>query len=71
MLPEGREFLSGDQPGTLDIVFASLVSPVILPGKFGAILPKLEELPDEMRGFVVQCQNRRAGRLALATYDLV
>jgi cytochrome P450 len=67
-LPEGQNFLSGDHPGTLDIVFAALVAPVVLPANFGAVLPALEQLPAEMRAFVVKCRSRRAGRLALAAY---
>ncbi len=52
-----RPFLSGQSPGTADVVFASLAAPVILPPQFGAPVPAVEELPEDSTG--VSGQERR------------
>jgi cytochrome P450/glutathione S-transferase len=67
-LSDGRCFLSGDEPGILDIVFSSLAAPVIFPPEYGAMLPAVEMLPVELRDFVFKCRNRRAGKLVQETY---
>src|SRR5215471_4433654 len=35
LVADGRRFIEGDRPGVVDVVFASLVSPLILPSNFG------------------------------------
>jgi cytochrome P450 len=65
----GTRFIAGDRPGVVDIVFAALAAPVILPPRYGAKLPALDALPDELKSFVVQMRARRAGQLVLDTYE--
>jgi len=69
LVSDGRRFIEGDRPGVVDIVFASLVSPLILPPHFGARLPKLHELPEALHKLTIECRERRAGQLALETYE--
>jgi cytochrome P450/glutathione S-transferase len=70
LLADRGRFIAGDLPGVVDIVFAALVSPLILPCKFGAQLPKFEELPEALRKMTVTCRQRPAGLLAFETYEL-
>lgn len=67
-LSDGRRFLSGNKPGILDIVFASLAAPVVFPEEYGAKLPAIGDLPEELRNFVSKGRGRRAGELVLETY---
>ncbi|MEX0758556.1 MAG: hypothetical protein WD100_03150, partial [Tistlia sp.] len=66
---EGQPFLGGARPGTADIVFASLSGPLLLPGKFAAPLPSLEELPTAYRKIVERYRARPAGRIAQEIYE--
>jgi cytochrome P450/glutathione S-transferase len=65
----GTQFIGGDHPGVVDIVFAALAAPVILPPGYGAKLPALDALPDELKSFVARMRARRAGQLVLDTYE--
>jgi cytochrome P450 len=67
-LGDGRRFLSGGQPGIVDIVFSSLAAPVVFPPQYGAKLPEIKDLPPELQDFVSKCRTRRAGQLVLETY---
>ncbi|WP_157973645.1 cytochrome P450 [Tropicimonas sp. IMCC34043] len=67
---EGQRFLGGDRPGTADIVFASLSGPLLLPGRFAAPLPSLDELPAAYREIVERYRAHPAGRIAGETYEL-
>lgn len=69
-LADGRRFLSGDKPGILDVVFSSLAAPVVFPTEYGAMLPAIDDLPVELRGFISECRNRRAGKVVLETYTV-
>lgn len=69
LLADGREFIGGELPGIVDVVFASLVAPLVLPPNYGAQLPRLEGLPTELRNLTAKCRERRAGQLALSTYE--
>lgn len=68
-LADGRPFLAGDRPGGIDIVFAALASPVILPERHGAIVPALPALPPAFRSLVEQYRATAAGALALRIYE--
>lgn len=61
-------FLGGDRPGSVDIIFSALVAPLVLPEKYGSQLPSINQLPNELRKFTDELRERRAGRLALETY---
>lgn len=67
-LGDGRQFLAGERPGIVDIIFSSLAAPVVLPSQYGAGLPAMNDLPAELRNFVSACRNRPAGQLVLDTY---
>jgi cytochrome P450 len=66
---QGTRFLGGDEPGSLDIIFSALVAPLIGPERYGSRLPELASLPPQMRAIVDSLRARRAGQLALETYD--
>src|SRR5262249_2697083 len=61
----GTRFVGGDTPGVVDIVFAALAAPVVLPPQYGATLPARELLPDAFKSFVDQMRARRAGQFVL------
>jgi len=65
----GTRFVGGDAPNTVDIVFSALMAPVIFPPRYGAKLPPFDSLPAELRTFVDEIRSRRAGVLALDTYE--
>ncbi|HEX8735573.1 MAG TPA: cytochrome P450 [Pyrinomonadaceae bacterium] len=68
-LADGRQFLSGDSAGIIDIVFSALAAPVVFPPQYGAKVPEINDLPAELRDFVSKCRNSRAGQLVLDTYN--
>lgn len=61
-------FLNGEQPGSLDVIFAALLAPVVFPSEYGAFLPKIDDLPEALRDFVEGCRNSTSGQLVLRTY---
>jgi len=65
----GTRFVGGVDPGIVDIVFAALAAPVVFPPRYGAKLPALDALPDELKTFIGWMRARRAGQLVLGTYD--
>jgi hypothetical protein len=67
----GKPFLSGDEPGGIDVVVAALLSPVTWPPQYGGMLPPLAQTPQELQAFVMQTRARPAGRLALQTYEKI
>jgi len=69
-ITKGKQFLDGDKPGTVDIVFSALAAPIIFPENFGATLPEFDKLPTEFQQVISSYRERPAGQLILATYDL-
>jgi glutathione S-transferase len=65
----GTPFLSGAQPGPLDIVFSALAGPLVFPPNYGARLPPVDELPAQLKAFVAATRARPAGDLVQRTYD--
>lgn len=65
----GAPFLAGNAPGTADLIFAAIASPLVLPDKCSAIYPALNEFPAGLRQSIEQYRARRAGQLALSTYQ--
>jgi len=65
----GTRFVGGAEPGVVDITFAALAAPVVFPPRYGAKLPALDALPDELKTFVKQMRARRAGQLLFDTYE--
>ena len=62
------EFFVGDQLSIADVSFAALTAPLVLPPKYGATLPTLEELPKSMIALVQEFQDMEAGKRALRLY---
>lgn len=67
-LADGRRYLGGAAPNTVDIVFAALTAPVTFPDQYGALLPKRDQLPNDLRAYVDAHRSRPGGRLALDVY---
>jgi cytochrome P450/glutathione S-transferase len=68
-LGDGRRYLMGDRLTAVDIVFASLVGPLILPDGYGGPLPTLDETPPAMRQQVLRLRDTVAGRFVLRLYS--
>jgi cytochrome P450 len=66
---DGERFLGGASPGSLDVVFASLASPVIMPARLCARHPEVADLPPALRTVVEEFRAHTAGRLAEAVYQ--
>ena len=67
-LADGRRFLGGDAPNTVDVVFAALTAPITFPNQYGALLPKRDQLPDDLRAYVEAHRARPGGKMALDVY---
>ncbi len=63
-----QPFLSGDEMGVFDLVFATLASPVLLPPGHPATLPALSTLPAEFARIVARFRAHPAGQHALSLY---
>jgi glutathione S-transferase len=68
-LSDGRPYLMGDKFTAADITFGALAAAVIIPeDNYGAVLPRLDELPDSMREQVKIWRKHPAGQYALKLY---
>ena len=63
-----RRFLAGDSPGSDDVFFAAVASPIILPPDHPVEMPDMSALPASFRGKVEAFRDTKAGALALRTY---
>jgi glutathione S-transferase len=64
----GGPFLAGAAPGGVDIVVAAVLSPAVFPPEYGGKYPRLEDVPQSLRDFILAVRARPAGRLVLETY---
>lgn len=64
----GRPFLAGDAFTALDLTFAALAAPVLLPEGHGVRLPAVDDLPAEAAGTVRRSREHPAGSHALRMY---
>jgi glutathione S-transferase len=67
-LASGREYLVGGRFTAADLTFAALAAPVLLPRGYGAPLPTLDELPDEMLAVIDEMRSTPAGQFGLRMY---
>ena len=67
-LADGRQFLFGDRFTAADLAFSSLLAPLLLVPQYGIALPRLEELPTEMRTLVEHYRGHPAGQFAIRMY---
>jgi cytochrome P450 len=67
-LSDGRRYLMGDTLTAVDIIFAALMGPAILPDGYGGPLPTLDEAPPAMREGVLRLRDTVAGRFVLRLY---
>ena len=66
---ERADYLGGDSFGAVDLTFASLAAPLLLPAEYGVPLPGLDELPGSIREPVEALRQHPAGRFALHVYS--
>jgi glutathione S-transferase len=67
-LRDGRRYLLGDRFTLADVAFCACAAPLMLSDVYGGALPRLEEVPEEMRGEVRRFREHAAGRYALRVY---
>lgn len=67
-LEDGRRFLLGGVFTAADLTFAALSAVILMPEEYGITMPRLEELPGEMRAHVERWRATPAGALALRLY---
>ena len=68
LLSDGRMYLVGDKLTLADISFASIAAPLILPDQCRATMPKISEIPDELRQVVLEMRATNAGQFVLRLY---
>lgn len=67
----GSLFLSGDCPGSEDIFFAALVSPIVVPEQCGIRFPTLDKISIPLKERIEQARATKAGQLAISTYQAI
>jgi len=70
-LLKGRRWLAGGRFSAADLTLACLLSPVLLVQRhegFGATLPSLDEVPDEVAALAASLRRTRAGEHALRLF---
>lgn len=68
---EGRRYLVGDRFTAADLAFACMAAPALLPSPeegFGAVLPPLSELPDDLTSLIREFRDMPAGQFALRMF---
>jgi glutathione S-transferase len=70
LLADGRRYLCGESFTAADLAFAALAAPVLLAPEYGAILPKLEDVPAEsdLGKLIKHLRETEAGKFALRLY---
>lgn len=65
---ESAPYLGGERFTAVDLTFAALAAPVVLPAEYGVRLPEPGELPEAMRQAIEGYREHPAGRFALKMY---
>jgi glutathione S-transferase len=68
-LADGREFLVGETFSAADLSFAALAAPVLLPSRYGAALPSLDQFPDAAVELINGFRTTVAGQFAHRLYE--
>jgi glutathione S-transferase len=68
ILADGRPYLCGARFGAADLTFAALSAAVILPPKYGVLLPQPDLLPRHTAALVERAREHPAGRFALSLF---
>lgn len=67
-LADGRRYLIGDRFSATDLAFACMAAPCVMPPEYGVILPPIDALPADARGWVSECRATPAGQFALRLF---
>lgn len=70
-LADGRRMLTGDRFTAADLTFAALAAPLLLPARYGGVLPTYAQLAPAYRADVDAFRSRPCGRFAQRLYDEV
>ena len=68
-LADGRRYLDGDRFTGLDLTFAAMTAPLILPERYGVTLPGPAMLPADAGELVARYRAHPAGAFAVRLYD--
>ncbi len=68
ILDDGRKYLGGKSFTAADLTFAALAAPVLLPRGYGAPLPSLVDLPNDMLEVVEEMRGSAPGQFAMRMY---
>ncbi len=63
-IADGRPYLLGERFSAADLAFAALTAAVLMPERYGAVLPQPEDLPAKAAATVIRLRERPAGRFA-------
>jgi cytochrome P450/glutathione S-transferase len=69
LLADDRKYLTGDKLTLADIAFAAISSPLILPEECGAVVPRINQIPDSYRAVVNDLRKTPAGQFVLRLYQ--
>jgi glutathione S-transferase len=68
-LADGRRYLVGDRFTAADLTFAALIAPLLLPARYGGVLPARDKFTAEIQSDIDALRARPAGKYALSIYD--
>jgi glutathione S-transferase len=68
-LEDGRPYLFGERFTAADLTFAALIAPLLLPARYGGVLPARDKFTAEIQSDIDALRARPAGKYALSIYD--